>query len=633
MTDDLDWLAENTDDRDIDELVVDIQAKLERRGRQLITTDLVAAELDELTDAARAGTDQLITLQMVRARYAVDLGHWEEAAQLYAQLTGEPTAPVQPAVPELHNAWLSAIQRGVSLAQTELSTGASSADNPQNATGDQPMLLRAIDQFERAIEFLESSDIPASATETSTNVTKALLAAQIGLAVAHALSGRIPESLALLEAVASVCSATTPDPGSNAGHTIGAFAANYANNPAAVALLVTTWGDPALGSDQSAVRPSVVEGLIRAMDPAANRKGFETADGQEADGDPWRLQIHLGQNHVPSDPSPESWALLSLYLPQLRQLLHAATGIVLPPVNLIEAEWENAPDDVAIEIDGSIVASECLPTDRIFVPQSALDAVPSGSEGIRAKGTWPEGTATIAPLTGQHGWWIPASTVAPGGTWPEQVDTERFLVRRLAEAFSIRLDSFVDRYMVMAGLFADGEESRLSKAILAIDRGISLDGLVTVMQDLAADGYPLRSWQQGVRWPPEPLSLVESLPANPGSGADQDFEFLADRLRSVFRDRLPGNDGRPLQAIDSELEDLLREPGTPELRAQLTAAVGKLVEQYGSSAFTVKQTRARRPLRDLIRDTGVAVPVLTVQEAKGSRRTIAATGGAAAFSP
>lgn len=174
----------------------------------MIATDLVTAELGALTQAAQDGSDQLTTLPLVHARHAADPGRWEYAADSYAQLMRDFSTQDKRPAPELRGAWLSSVQRGLMLARTALKEGFAPREGASHANGDQTPVEQAADMFTRAIELLHRETLTAQGIAASRDIQDSLWVAQIGAAVALALSGRLTESVSRINEIALLLSPT-----------------------------------------------------------------------------------------------------------------------------------------------------------------------------------------------------------------------------------------------------------------------------------------------------------------------------------------------------------------------------------------------------------------------------------------
>jgi tetratricopeptide (TPR) repeat protein len=216
------------------------------------------------------------------------------------------------------------------------------------------------------------------------------------------------------------------------------------------ALLANASDDPSLSSWRG-----LRDTLFTSLD-----QRLTAAGGEESNPAFHRIVVEIGQDLIPSTETSD-WVLIKNYLPEMRARLQQQMGLVIPGVHIRDNLNDLPKNGYAILLEGALVASGTLQTNKIYClasPAKLASLNISGQTIIPA----------LHPITGAEGAWIPpeASDVLDQKDLPYWKDPLLYLVAHLQDVLAHNLEQLLDVEDVRVLL---GKWRKESGAALVID--------------------------------------------------------------------------------------------------------------------------------------------------------------------
>jgi flagellar biosynthesis protein FlhA len=301
----------------------------------------------------------------------------------------------------------------------------------------------------------------------------------------------------------------------------------------------------------------------------------------------------------------------------LRRKVAMELGVVVPPVRTRDSV-ELPPSTYSIRIAGVEAGRGTAPGGRVLALGDALDALP--------------GTATVEPVFGLAGKWVPAelrhSAELTGAT---VIDRVSVLVTHLSSVIGTNAARLLSREDVR--VLAEGVKQVNPSAIDDLVPGmLSLAELQRVLQGLLAEQIPINDLGRicealtlRAKVSTEPEGLIEA--ARQSLGPALAAQYLdGDILRVIMID--PGLEQSMLEGLrpsEQGTQILLDATRIEAILGSLRTAVGN-VEASGLSAVLVCAPALRPAIRRLVSAQTGGLPVLSYQEATASNVKIETVG-------
>ncbi|MET1088178.1 MAG: flagellar biosynthesis protein FlhA [Arthrobacter sp.] len=310
----------------------------------------------------------------------------------------------------------------------------------------------------------------------------------------------------------------------------------------------------------------------------------------------------------------------------LRRKTALEIGMVVPPVRTRDS-MELEPGTYVVKIAGVEAARGSAPAGKVLALGESLDALP--------------GTATVEPVFGLAGKWVPAEMRSSAEmTGATVIDRVSVLITHLSAAITANASRMLTREDVR--VLTAGVKSVNPAAVDELTPALlGLSQIQTVLQGLLAEEVPINDLQR----------IYEALAVRAKISADT--EGLIEAARRALGPVLPARhlEGSvlPVVMIDPTLEQSMMEglrqmDGAsqiildPSRLAAVAASLRQIVSAIGNAGRTavlVCSPTLRPAVRHLARSQNVAIPVLSYDEATSANVTIETLGvlrGAAAVS-